>query len=412
MYTGSHIKLILAILLIPSIFIFLIAADSENRSFSEQPELTIEKISFQTEEVNLDLPKENKVIIKSGDTFYSTMVDFGVSPVVINQIGQDRDLKDFISLRVNDQIYITIKNGTTYVKRFNEDFYIDVLTIENGEYEFERQRNSLEKIAQFREFIITDSLYASGKKADVPESVLGDLIYIFGWDIDYAYDIRNGDTVKILYEDVFSNGRLVSHGDILAAEFTNKGSEITVIRFTQRGRKDYYTTDSNNVRKAFLRTPIEFARISSHYNPNRKHPILNKIRAHKGTDYAARAGTAVKVTGDGVIKSAQYSNSYGNYIDVMHYNKYMTRYAHLRGFAKGIKKGAKVTQGQTIGYVGSTGLATGPHLHYEFHINGKHTDPVKVEPPNAQSINSYNKKYFDKLVAERSEIISNITSIQ
>ena len=412
MYTGSHIKLILAILLIPSIFIFLIAADSENRSFSEQPELTIEKISFQTEEVNLDLPKENKVIIKSGDTFYSTMVDFGVSPVVINQIGQDRDLKDFISLRVNDQIYITIKNGTTYVKRFNEDFYIDVLTIENGEYEFERQRNSLEKIAQFREFIITDSLYASGKKADVPESVLGDLIYIFGWDIDYAYDIRNGDTVKILYEDVFSNGRLVSHGDILAAEFTNKGSEITVIRFTQRGRKDYYTTDSNNVRKAFLRTPIEFARISSHYNPNRKHPILNKIRAHKGTDYAARAGTAVKVTGDGVIKSAQYSNSYGNYIDVMHYNKYMTRYAHLSGFAKGIKKGAKVTQGQTIGYVGSTGLATGPHLHYEFHIDGKHTDPVKVEPPNAQSINSYNKKYFDKLVAERSEIISNITSIQ
>jgi len=412
MYTGSHIKLILAILLIPSIFIFLIAADSENRSFSEQPELTIEKISFQTEEVNLDLPKENKVIIKSGDTFYSTMVDFGVSPVVINQIGQDRDLKDFISLRVNDQIYITIKNGTTYVKRFNEDFYIDVLKIENGEYEFERQRNSLEKIAQFREFIITDSLYASGKKADVPESVLGDLIYIFGWDIDYAYDIRNGDTVKILYEDVFSNGRLVSHGDILAAEFTNKGSEITVIRFTQRGRKDYYTTDSNNVRKAFLRTPIEFARISSHYNPNRKHPILNKIRAHKGTDYAARTGTAVKVTGDGVIKSAQYSNSYGNYIDVMHYNKYMTRYAHLRGFAKGIKKGAKVTQGQTIGYVGSTGLATGPHLHYEFHINGKHTDPVKVEPPNAQSINSYNKKYFDKLVAERSEIISNITSIQ
>ena len=412
MYTGSHIKLILAILLIPSIFIFLIAADSENRNFSDQPKLTVEKISFQTEEADIYLPKENKVIIKSGDTFYSTMVDFGLSPVVINQIGLDRDLGDFISLRVNDQIYITIKNGTTYVKRFDEDFYIDVLTIENDEYKFEKQRNDLEKIAQFREFIITDSLYASGKKANVPESVLGDLIYIFGWDIDYAYDIRNGDTVKILYEDIFSDGQLLAHGDILAAEFTNRGSEITVIRFTQRGRKDYYTTDSNNVRKAFLRTPIEFARISSHYNPNRKHPILNKIRAHKGTDYAAKEGTAVKVTGDGVVKSAQYSNSYGNYIDVTHYNKYMTRYAHLSGFAKGIKKGAKVTQGQTIGFVGSTGLATGPHLHYEFHINGQHTDPIKVEPPNAQSINSYNKKYFNKLVAERSEIISNITSIQ
>ena len=139
---------------------------------------------------------------------------------------------------------------------------------------------------------------------------------------------------------------------------------------------------------------------------------MNTIKAHKGTDYAARTGTAVKVTGDGVIKEAKFSNSYGNYIDVMHYNKYMTRYAHLQGFAKGIKKGVKVTQGETIGYVGSTGLATGPHLHYEFHINGKHTDPVKVEPPNAQSINSYNKKYFDKLVEERTEIISNISSIQ
>ena len=412
MYTGSHLKLILAILLIPSVFIFLIAADSENRNFDSSSELTIEKISLSPVDGGIAIPKENKINIRSGDTFYSTLIKFNVSPATINKIGKDRKLKEFISLRVNDQIYITSNNGLIFVKRFDDDFYLDVLTIDGSDYTFEKQRDNLEKIAQFREFIISDSLYSSGKKAGVPESVLGDLIYIFGWDIDYAYDIRNGDKVKILYEDVFSNGRLVSNGDILAAEFTNKGSKINVIRFTQKGRKDYYTTDSNNVRKAFLRTPIEFARISSHYNPNRKHPVLNKIRAHKGTDYAAKTGTAVKVTGDGVIKTAQYSNSYGNYIDVMHYNKYMTRYAHLKGFAKDIKKGVKVSQGQTIGYVGSTGLATGPHLHYEFHINGKHTDPVKVEPPNAQSINSYNKKYFDKLVEERSEIISNISSIQ
>ena len=412
MYTGSHLKLILAILLIPSVFIFLIAADSENRNFNNDSELTIEKISLTPIDTDINLPTEDKILIKSGDTFYSTLIKFDVSPAIINKIGKDRKLKKFISLQVNDQIYITSENGLVFVKRFDEDFYLDVLTIDGANYEFEKKRDNLERIAQFREFEISDSLYASGKKAGVPESVLGDLIYIFGWDIDYAYDIRNGDKVKILYEDIFSNGRLVSNGDILAAEFTNKGTKINVIRFTQKGRKDYYTTDSNNVRKAFLRTPIELARISSHYNPNRKHPILNTIRAHKGTDYAAKTGTPVKVTGDGVIKNAQYSNSYGNYIDVMHYNKYMTRYAHLQGFAKGMKKGAKVTQGQTIGYVGSTGLATGPHLHYEFHINGKHTDPVKVEPPNAQSINSYNKKYFDKLVEERTEIISNISSIQ
>ena len=411
MYTGSHLRLILTILLVPSVFVFLIAADYENRNLLSEQEITVSEIKIKDNGDDLLLTEENKVIIKRGDTFYSTLVGFGVSPTLINTIAKDKDLKEFIKLRINDEIYISKSENNLLVKRFDEDFYIDVLTITDGEYDFDKKRDSLERIVQFREFNITESLYASGKKAQVPNSVLGDLIYIFGWDIDYAYDIRNGDEVKILYEDIYSNGRLVSHGDILAAEFTNKGEELFVIRFTQRGRKDYYTTDSSNVRKAFLRTPIEFARISSHYNPNRKHPILNTIKAHKGTDYAARTGTAVKVTGDGVIKEAKFSNSYGNYIDVVHYNKYMTRYAHLNGFAKGIRKGAKVEQGQTIGYVGSTGLATGPHLHYEFHINGKHTDPVKVEPPNAQSINSYNKKYFDKLVEERTDIIKNISSL-
>lgn len=411
MYTGSHLRLILTILLVPSVFVFLIAADYENRNLLSEQEITVSEIKIKDNGDDLLLTEENKVIIKRGDTFYSTLVDFGVSPTLINTIAKDKDLKEFIKLRINDEMYISKSENNLLVKRFDEDFYIDVLTIADGEYDFDKKRDNLERIVQFREFNITESLYASGKKAQVPNSVLGDLIYIFGWDIDYAYDIRNGDEVKILYEDIYSNGRLVSHGDILAAEFTNKGEELFVIRFTQRGRKDYYTTDSSNVRKAFLRTPIEFARISSHYNPNRKHPILNTIKAHKGTDYAARTGTAVKVTGDGVIKEAKFSNSYGNYIDVMHYNKYMTRYAHLNGFAKGIRKGAKVEQGQTIGYVGSTGLATGPHLHYEFHINGKHTDPVKVEPPNAQSINSYNKKYFDKLVEERTDIIKNISSL-
>ena len=411
MYTGSHLRLILTILLVPSVFVFLIAADYENRNLLSEQEITVSEIKIKDNGDDLLLTEENKVVIKRGDTFYSTLVGFGVSPTLINTIAKDKDLKEFIKLRINDEMYISKSENNLLVKRVDEDFYIDVLTITDGEYDFDKNRDNLERIVQFREFNITESLYASGKKAQVPNSVLGDLIYIFGWDIDYAYDIRNGDEVKILYEDIYSNGRLVSHGDILAAEFTNKGEELFVIRFTQRGRKDYYTTDSSNIRKAFLRTPIEFARISSHYNPNRKHPILNTIKAHKGTDYAARTGTAVKVTGDGVIKEAKFSNSYGNYIDVMHYNKYMTRYAHLNGFAKGIRKGAKVEKGQTIGYVGSTGLATGPHLHYEFHINGKHTDPVKVEPPNAQSINSYNKKYFDKLVEERTDIIKNISSL-
>jgi len=414
MYTGSHLKLILTILIVPAIFILLIAADVETRDFENELELTVEEISLESADYDLSIPEETKIIVKSGDTFYSTLINYGVSSVLINKIALDKKLREFIRFRVNDRIYIRVDGERLEMKRFsNDDYFIDILTVENGAYKFSRKRDDLEKIVQYREFIITDSLYASGKKSNVPDSVLGDLIYIFGWDIDYAYDIRNGDKVRILYEDIYSdsNGKLIATGDILAAEFVNRGERISVIRFSQRGRKDYYTTDSTNVRKAFLRTPIEFARISSHYNPNRKHPVLNTIRAHKGTDYAAKTGTEVVTTGDGIVKEAKFSRSYGNYIDIMHYNKYLTRYAHLKDFARGIKKGSKVIQGQTIGYVGSTGLATGPHLHYEFHINGKHTDPVKVEPPNAQSINPYNRKLFDMLVKERTEIIANITSI-
>jgi len=414
MYTGSHLKLILTILIVPIIFILLIATDAETKDFENEVELTIEEFALNDDSSELSLPEESVLIIKSGDTFYSTLISYGINSSLINKIADDKELKDFIRLKVNDRIYIKVTDEQIEMKRFSgEDYFIDVLTIFDNNYKFTRKRDELEKLTQYREFVITDSLYASGIKSGVPDSVLGDLIYIFGWDIDYAYDIRNGDKVRILYEDIYSksNGKLIATGDILAAEFVNRGESISVIRFSQRGRKDYYSTDSTNVRKAFLRTPIEFARISSHYNPNRKHPILNTIRAHKGTDYAAKAGTEVVATGDGIVKEAKYSRSYGNYIDIEHYNKYLTRYAHLQGFAKNIKKGSKVIQGQTIGYVGSTGLATGPHLHYEFHINGKHTDPVKVEPPNAQSINAYNRKLFDMLVKERTEIIANITSI-
>ena len=414
MYTGSHLKLILTILIVPIICILLIATDAETKDFENEVELTIEEFALDDDSSELSLPEESVLVIKSGDTFYSTLISYGINSSLINKIADDRELKDFIRLKVNDRIYMKVTDEQIEMKRFSgEDYFIDVLTIFDNDYKFTRKRDELEKLTQYREFVITDSLYASGIKSGVPDSVLGDLIYIFGWDIDYAYDIRNGDKVRILYEDIYSksNGKLIATGDILAAEFVNRGESISVIRFSQRGRKDYYSTDSTNVRKAFLRTPIEFARISSHYNPNRKHPILNTIRAHKGTDYAAKAGTEVVATGDGIVKEAKYSRSYGNYIDIEHYNKYLTRYAHLQGFAKNIKKGSKVIQGQTIGYVGSTGLATGPHLHYEFHINGKHTDPVKVEPPNAQSINAYNRKLFDMLVKERTEIIANITSI-
>ena len=241
MYTGSHLKLILAILIVPAIFILLIATDAETRDFENELELTVEEISLESADYDLSIPEETKIIVKSGDTFNSTLINYGVSSVLINKIALDKRLREFISFRVNDRIYIRVDGDRLEMKRFsNDDYFIDVLTVENDVYKFSRKRDDLEKIVQYREFIITDSLYASGKKSNVPDSVLGDLIYIFGWDIDYAYDIRNGDKVRILYEDIYSdsNGKLIATGDILAAEFVNRGERISVIRFSQRGRKD------------------------------------------------------------------------------------------------------------------------------------------------------------------------------
>ena len=411
MYSRSHLKYILIILLVPVFLVSLIAADRENTVTNEEIEITSLNLNqVQNRSINA-VGTENKIKIKSGDTIYSILIDLGVTAKLINRIASDKNAENFIQLKVNEEIYVTQNKEFLLLEKYDDEFYNLSLTINGDSFDYAKSRDDLKRLKQFKEFVITDSLYASGKKIDVPDSILGDLIYIFGWDIDYVYDIRNGDKVRILYENIYSKGRLIKTGDILAAEFVNRGEELSVIRFTQRGRKDYYSLDSTNIRKAFLRTPIEFARISSHYNPNRKHPILNTIKAHKGTDYAAKRGTPVKVTGDGVIKTMKYSNSYGNYIDVIHYNKYLTRYAHLESFSKNIKLGAKVQQGDTIGFVGSTGLATGPHLHYEFHIDGKHTDPVKVEPPNAQSINSFNKKYFDKLASERKQLIKKLTAI-
>jgi hypothetical protein len=170
MYTGSHLKLILTILIVPAIFILLIATDAETRDFENELELTVEEISLESADYDLSIPEETKIIVKSGDTFYSTLINYGVSSVLINKIALDKRLREFIRFRVNDRIYIRVDGDRLEMKRFsNDDYFIDVLTVKNGAYKFSRKRNDLKKIVQYREFIITDSLYASGKKPNVPE---------------------------------------------------------------------------------------------------------------------------------------------------------------------------------------------------------------------------------------------------
>ena len=232
-------------------------------------------------------------------------------------------------------------------------------------------------------------MYMSGLREEIPDSVLMDLAYINGWDIDFTHDIQPGDNYSLIYEEIIVNGEKVVDGDILISEFNNKEKKYVAVRFNiDRDNAEYFNPDGENVKKAFLRSPVEISYISSKYNLKRRHPVLHTIRAHKGVDYAANTGSPVRATGDGTVSFAQYNGGCGNEVKIKHSEDYETRYCHLDRFNPRTKVGRKVKQGQTIGYVGSTGLATGPHLHYEFHVNGKHTDPLKVRFPNASPIDS------------------------
>jgi len=231
---------------------------------------------------------------------------------------------------------------------------------------------------------INSSLFLAAQKAHLPENITMELAGIFGWDIDFALDIRKGDRFTVIYEDLYLDGERIGTGDVLAAEFVNRDKTHQAVRYTDaRGRTDYYSPKGRSMRKTFLRTPVAFSRISSRFSLGRKHPILNTIRSHKGVDYAAPRGTPVKTTGAGKIVLRGKKGGYGKTVVVQHGSRYSTLYAHLNNYARGLRNGSRVQQGQIIGYVGSTGLATGPHLHYEFRVNGVHRNPLTVKLPDA-----------------------------
>ena len=240
--------------------------------------------------------------------------------------------------------------------------------------------------------VIDSSLFEAGLRAGLSDNVIMQMTDIFAWDVDFALDIRVGDRFALVFEEQFKSREKVGEGPIVAAEFTNRGRRLRAVRYVDStGRSGYFSPDGRSMRKAFLRTPVNFTRISSRFNLKRRHPILHKIRAHRGVDYAAPRGTAVKASGDGKVIFAGRKGGYGRTVIVQHGSVYTTLYAHLSRFSKGLRSGKRVRQGQTIGYVGSTGLATGPHLHYEFRVRGTHRDPLKVKLPKAAPLE---KKYM------------------
>ena len=242
---------------------------------------------------------------------------------------------------------------------------------------------------------IDSTLFAATDEADLPEAAANQLAEIFGGDIDFHRDLRKGDKFSVVYEMAYSNGEPVSTGRIQAAEFINQGKAYRVVYFeTAANRGGYYTPEGKSVRKAFLRSPLEFSRVSSSFSLSRFHPVLGKWRAHKGVDYAAATGTKVKSTADGIVSFVGTQGGYGKVVMINHQGRYTTVYGHLSRFSKGLRQGQRVAQGEVIGHVGMTGLASGPHLHYEFKINGQQRDPQRVALPDAAPIINMQKVAF------------------
>lgn len=330
------------------------------------------------------------VNVKSGQNISSIIESAGISSgewsVLMRNNRISRPLK---SLRAGQAVHL-LKNAEGQLEELSYE-YDETHTLQvrrvNGQLEVTTLETALEHRPTSARGVITSSLYADARKAGLSNRQIMQLADLFAYDIDFALDLRDGDRFSVVYDNIYKNGEKLRDGEILAAEFINNGKRYRSMRYVYPdGSAAYYTPEGQSFRKAFVRSPVDFARISSGFNSHRMHPILNIIRAHKGVDYAASVGTPVKATGDGSVAYVGAKSGYGNVVVLRHGSHYETVYAHLSRFRKGMRSGVSVRQGQVIGYVGMTGLATAPHLHYEFHVNGVYKNPMTVSLPRANPL--------------------------
>ena len=412
---SSYPRRHLYLLLVGVIFLISMTIFSSIQIDSNSPkEALFSQVSL--EELDLDsavgaetfnVIKLKRAEIKRNDSLFSILKRLGIEEKnIVTLVNSDRS-NLLAQIKIGKTLEVGINDSNIVISlNYIKDFKSGVRAEKRGEvYEIEEYELNTEKYRVFKNIEINNSLYADGIREALPDSVIMDLVYIFGWDIDFVHDIRPGDSYSLIYEEVFVNGEKKLDGDILIAEFINRDRTHTAIRYKlENGFSEYFSLEGRNVKKAFLRSPVKFSYISSSYNLKRRHPILHKVRAHTGVDYAASRGTPVRTTGDGTVVFVGKKGGYGNLVEIKHTEDYSTRYAHLNKFHSKIKVGGKVKQSETIGYVGRTGTATGDHLHYEFRVNGKHTNPVTVKLPNAKPIHENDKDSYDlhakKIIAD------------
>ena len=333
-----------------------------------------------------------EVIVGRNDTLEGIFRRMALDPAdlaAIRQLPGIRQSLDF--LKPGDAIKLTHdRDGSVQElsRKVSETKTLHVVRDEAG-FAAKMTENPVETRVRTASAAIDSSLFQAAEAASISDPVALKIANVFAWDIDFVLDIREGDRFTVVYEQIYQDGKFLHDGDLLAAQFANGGKVYRAVRFTdESGNVGYYSPDGKPMRKAFLRAPVEFTRVSSVFNPHRLHPILNLIRGHMGTDYAAPIGTPVHAAGDGRVAFEGVRGGYGNAILLSHSNQVSTLYGHMSRFARDVHLGSHVQQGEIIGYVGMTGLATGPHLHYEYLVDGVHKDPQTVKLPGAEPLSA------------------------
>lgn len=363
--------------------------DKKSQSNVEHNNKIEQDLSWQTVKVN------------SGDSLGKIFKRLGFSAKTTHQVitakGTDSELLK--NINVGDTIRLATNSekvlvALEYPLSRTETLFINL--IENDDYSSHKETKSIEIRESFAHGIIKSSFWNAGIEAGLESRQIIALANVFGWDIDFALDIRSGDSFHVIFENHYIDGEFIGTGKILAAEFNNQNEPFQAIRFSD---DEFYTPDGKSMRKAFLRAPVNFKYISSNFKPKRFHPIQKRWKAHRGTDYRANTGTPVVAAGNGKVTDSTFNKYNGNYVFIQHGNGIITKYLHFS--KRAVKKGDRVKQGQVIGYVGTTGMSEAPHLHYEFLLNGVHRNPRTVALPDAQPIDKKFKDKFSLLASQR-----------
>ena len=353
------------------------------------PQMPVAAVAPAAPAATVPIDQWQTVTVKPGQTLGDIFATLELSNSAMHRLLDHPGAREPLTrFRPGTQFHFQISApGELRAVRFDRDEASRVtLTLDGDSIREEVAQRDIQRRIQIAGGEIEGSLFGAGAKAGLSNGAIVELAKVFGYDIDFAQDLRVGDQFSVVYEEIYRDGERLRAGDILAATFVNQGKRYTAFRYEfADGRIEHFDADGRPLKKSFLRIPIEFARISSLFSAARKHPVLGRTRAHKGVDYAAGSGTPIMTAGDGRISFAGWKNGYGRTVIVDHGRGYTTLYGHMSRFGKA-RTGGRVRQGEVIGYVGATGLATGPHLHYEFRINGVHRDPLKVTLPKPEPL--------------------------